>query len=124
MKQTFFESFQKLLSQNLAKYLPQSGECEPLTSIVCTKIYETIYQTVVYVLENSEVKISNESVNYVSQQYYDGVLINGNQELDPNIFEKRAKLDNVCNKDLLVIASLLDGTDFKYPVLEVLKRRN
>lgn len=120
MKETFHASFSKLLEQNLKKFC----DSRSLDKETCIKIYQTIYETVIQILEGSEVVVSNEAVNYVAQCYYDGVLINNNQELDPNIFDRRAKLENIANKDLVVLIALLTGTEFVIPVKDTLKKRS
>jgi len=120
VKQTFYESFSRLLSQNLTKFT----DGRPLDKTTCLAIYETVFGTVQLIAENAELKISNECCNYVAQQFYDGILINNNQELDPNIFDKRARLENINNKDLVTMLALFEGTDFKIEVIEALKRRN
>ena len=120
MKETFHLSFSRLLEQNLKKFC----DGRDLDKETCIKIYQVIYETVIEVLEGSSVLISNEAVNYVAQSYYDGVVINQHQELDPNVFDKRAKLDNVNTKDLVVLAVLLSGTEFVLDVKKCLKLRN
>ena len=62
-------------------------------------------------------------MNYLSQQYYDGVLINGHQELDPDIFTQRAKLDGISTEELTLLAVMLNGTDFAVPLIEEVKKR-
>lgn len=120
MKETFHTAFSRLLEQNLKKFC----DGRSLDKNVCTEIYRTIYSTVIVVLEGSNVFISNESVNYLAQTYYDATVINNNQELDPNIFDKRAKLDNISNKDLVTLSAILAGTEFIIPVNQMLKTRN
>jgi hypothetical protein len=63
-------------------------------------------------------------MNYVAQQYYDGVLINGNAELDPNIFEQRARLENVDTKQLGLLMAMFNHTPFVVPIVEEFRRRN
>lgn len=119
-KQNFHEAFSQLLAQNLKKF--QDG-CV-LDRATCLGIYSTLFETMQSIVINAEMKISNEALNYACQCYYDGLLINGREELDPNIFTERAKLDNVSNKDLVILFALLDGTDFQIAVVGVLKKRN
>lgn len=120
-KPNFHQAFSKLLGQNLKKYTIDN---RPLDKQACVGIYQTIYETIISILENAEITITNEAVNFVAQCYYDGILINNTHELDPNIFDKRAKLENIHNKDLVTMLALLDGTDFKLQIIQTLKQRN
>jgi hypothetical protein len=95
-----------------------------LNSLTCTKIYEAIFNSLTSVFENSQVPLTNESMNYVAQQYYDSILINNTQELDPNIFTERAKLENISTKELAFLAVLLQQTDFRKPILDEIKKRS
>ena len=74
--------------------------------------------------QTSGVELSNEGMNYLAQQYYDGILINGTQELDPNIFDKRAKLEAMETKEIALLAVMLNGTDFAIPLIQEVKRRS
>ena len=93
------------------------------SSEVCTLIYQDIFDCFVGVFNESNVKISNESMNMLSQMYYDAVKINENQELNPNIFEKRASVKNIETKELALLATMLNGTPFAEPFVYELKRR-
>jgi hypothetical protein len=68
--------------------------------------------------------IDNEAANYIAQAYYDGILIQGKHVLDPTIFDKRAKLENIPTKELVVMAVMLESTDFKLPIVEEIKKRS
>lgn len=94
------------------------------TSSTCIELYSVIFNVLTNVLEQSGVKICNEGVNWIAQQYYDGILVNGGQELDPSIFTQRADLKGIPTKELALIMMILKGTDFIIPVLEEFKRRN
>lgn len=120
---TFHEIFSTVLEENL-KLTQETHSLTTLNVYACTKIYQTIFSTVVGVLQQSQLGLSNESANYIAQQYYDGTLINGRYELDPNIFDKRAKLENIPTDELVKITALLRGTDFVKPVIEEIKKRN
>jgi len=96
---------------------------QSLNLVACVEIYTTIFETVVELLTTADIHVSNEAVNYLAQQYYDGILINGTQELDPEIFTQRAKLDEIETKELVILAVLLNGTDFALPILHEVKRR-
>lgn len=95
-----------------------------LDLVVCVEIFSTIFDSLVEVFTNADVNLTNESMNYLAQQYYDGVLINGTQELNPHIFTQRAKLENIETKELALLAVMLNGTDFALPVIHEIKRRS
>lgn len=118
MKQTFNDAISKLLTVRLQKY-----QTESINAYTCVKIYQEIFNSLVEVFEQSEAGITNEAMNYLCQQYYDGVLINNTQELDPNIFTQRAKLDAIETKELALLAVMLKGTDFAVPLIQEIKRR-
>jgi gamma-glutamyl-gamma-aminobutyrate hydrolase PuuD len=118
-KKDFHSVFASLL-RNKVDFLKE----EKLNTATCTRFYTTIFETLVDVLEKSNIKLMNESVNYIAQQYYDGIVLNGSQELDPNIFNQRAKLENIQTKDLGFMAVMLKNTDFVWPLITELKRRN
>jgi len=94
-----------------------------LNDDTCNRIYRTIFDTVVEVFVASNMKLSNEFVNYVAQQYYDAVAINGNNRLNPNIFTQRAKLDDINLTELRFMAIFFKDTDHIVPVIHELKRR-
>ena len=96
---------------------------QTLNLAVCVEIFTTIFETVCELLQTAEIHISNEAVNYISQQYYDGILINGVQELDPEIFTQRAKLTEIPTKELAIMAVLFNGTDFAAPIIHEVKHR-
>jgi hypothetical protein len=56
--------------------------------------------------------------------YYDAVTINGNQELDPNIFSQRASVKNVETKELAMLATIFSGTPFAVPFIHETKKRS
>lgn len=112
------ESVSELLTTKLAKY-----KNEKLNSPTCTSIYQDIFETFVDIFQESKIEISNEAMNMVCQMYYDAVSINGNRELDPNIFSQRASVKNVETKELALLASVFSNTPFAPPfILEVKKR--
>lgn len=122
-KKTFHVSMSQLLEKKLSE-LQKKENFERLNVHVCTQIYKTIFETLVEIIEGGKVELTNEAANYVAQQYYDGTLINGRHELDPEIFEKRAKLENIESRELAMIGSMLRGTDFLLPVVAELKKRS
>jgi hypothetical protein len=112
------ESIEKLLLPKLQKY--KSGN---LNTATCTAIYQEVFETFVDLFEGANVKVSNEAMNLVCQLHYDAITINGNQELDPNIFSQKASVKNVETKELAMLASLFSNTPFATPfILEIKKR--
>jgi hypothetical protein len=95
-----------------------------LDMVTCTQIYQEIFNTLVEVFETSNVQLTNESVNFMAQQYYDCVSVNGNQELDPNIFTQRAKVREIPTKEVALLAVMFSGTDFAFPLLQEIKKRS
>jgi hypothetical protein len=111
----------KLLSENL-KFI--SDDKLKLDRSTCYTIYNTIFSTLVGIFEQSKAPLSNESVNYLAQQYYDGICLNGTEQgLDDSIFEQRADLKNIERRELALLAMMLRGTDFAVPILYEIKRR-
>lgn len=112
------ESISKLIEQKIAKHVKSRFD-----STTCSAIYVDIFDALVNVFQTANLQITNEAVNLLSQMYYDSVSINGNDELDPNIFDKRAKLENVATKELSLLASMYRGTPFfEIFVYEINKR--
>lgn len=120
--QTIHQVMSALLETNL-KVAQQEHDLKTLNAHACTVIYQTIFETVVKIVTEVKLELSNEGVNYIAQQYYDGTLINNQYELDPNIFDKRAKLEEIETTELLKVAAFLRGTDFLVPVVKEIKRR-
>lgn len=115
----FNEVITRLLGERLKEY-----HTKKLDLVVCVDIYQAIFGTLVEVFEAAGTGLSNESMNYLAQQYYDAVLINGREELDPNIFTQRAKMENIETKELALLAVMLNGTDFAIPLIQEVKRRS
>lgn len=118
---SFHEAISRMLEAKLKNVIASEKQLNLLT---CTKIYSEIFDTLVECFTAANVNVGNETMNYVAQQYYDGILVNDNQELDPNIFTERAKLSNIETKELALLAVMLRGTDFAFPVLEEIKKRS
>lgn len=93
-------------------------------SATCSAIYVDIFNSLVDVFKNADVHVTNEAVNLLSQMYYDSVSVNGNNDLDPNIFDKRAKLENVATKELALLASLYRDTPFFSIFVYEIKKRS
>jgi hypothetical protein len=118
------EAISKLLLQKLEKY--QTGDVS-LNLVTCTNIYQDIFDTLVDTLSEAKVEITNESMNYLAQQYYDAVTIKSGgtmYELDPNIFDKRAKIENIETRELTLLAVMMNGSDFAVPLIHEVKRRS
>lgn len=117
------ENFHKAISQILVEKLTQyRGKSASKDN--CMQIYQTIFLSLQEIFVTSGVTLTNEAMNYLAQQYYDGVTINGRDELDPNIFTVRASLDNIETKEIALMAMLLKGTDFAYPLYEKIRSRS
>ncbi len=119
--QEFHEAISRMLQAKLQSFV---NENRSLNLDTCIEIYTTIFNALVECMETAEAPLTNESVNFLAQQYYDSILINGTQELDPNVFTQRAKLENVETKELALLATMLQGTDFALPVMDEIKRRS
>jgi hypothetical protein len=123
-KKNVHESISRLLTKVLSKY--ETGDVS-LNLATCVGIYQDIFDTLVETLQEANVKLTNEGMNYLAQMYYDAVSIKskGNMyELDPNIFNQRAKLENIATKELTLLAMMLNGTDFAVPIIKEVKRRS
>ena len=118
-KKTFNDVFSLLLGERLSMFL----DGRSLNKATCIEIYTVIFNCLTDVLQQSNVKLNNESANFIAQCYYDALKINEKQELDPSIFDKRAKLENIESKELALMAMLLVGTDFGEDIVNFLKRR-
>ena len=115
----FHQAISKLLGQNLLPF----KDSKPSRAL-CLEMYVKIFNTFVELFENSPQKISNEGMNYLAQQYYDSIEINGNGELDPNIFDKRASLKLIETKELALLAMMVNGTDHCPPIIHEIKMRS
>lgn len=115
--------FHMIFSSILAERV-QDLMAKPLNDATCLQFYTIIFDELVEILQTAGIKLCNEGANYIAQQYYDGILINQTQELNPNIFNKRASLDNIPTKELVLMAMMLKTTDFVWPVIEAIKKRN
>jgi hypothetical protein len=112
------EAINKLISSKLEKRVT-----EKLDRATCIEIYSDIFYSFSELFKNSEIELSNESVNLLSQIYYDTVKVNGTQDLDPEIFSKKASFDEVSSKDLSIISALFSGSDIGALFYYHLKKR-
>lgn len=117
-KPSVHESISRLLNERLKRRLEQK-----LDRTTCTEIYQDIFFTLSEVVKEAGTPLDNESVNLLSQMYYDSVTVNGGQELDPNIFTQRARLENVDNRQLALLATMMRDTPFAPIFVSALKRR-
>ena len=111
-------SISKLISK-LEKY-----KNDKLNLSTCTTIYQDIFEVFVDLFEGSKIKISNEAMNIMCQMYYDAISINGNQELDPNIFSQKANVKLIETKELAMLATMFSNTPFAIPFIQEIKTRS
>lgn len=119
-KRNFHEVFSELLQTRLLSVY----KTMKLDRSTCLMIYRDIFDITSTIISESKIELSNESVNYIAQQYYDGILINENDELDPNIFTQRASLSNIKTSELALLAMMMKGTLFTAPILAEIKMRS
>lgn len=115
----FNETITRILGDRLGVFSERK-----LDLVTCVEIYQVVFNTLADSLSQVNAPLDNECVNYLAQQYYDGILINGREELDENIFTQRAKLENIDTKQLALMAVMLNGTDFALPIIQEVKRRS
>ena len=113
------ETISKLLTDRLQRRLDQK-----LDRSTCMEIYGDIFYSLTELIKESQTPLSNESVNLLSQMYYDAVTINGNQELDPNIFTKRASVNEIPTNELALMATMMSGTVFGDVFISAIKKRS
>lgn len=119
MKKQIHDSLSQLLTAKLEKHIDSK-----LDAAKCTEIYTDIFETIVGVFQETEANLSNEAMNIIAQMYYDSIKINANQELDPNIFTQRAKLENIETKELAKLATFFRDTPFADIFIHAVKRRS
>jgi hypothetical protein len=88
------------------------------------EIYGDIFFTLTEIVKQAGTPLDNESVNLLSQMYYDSVTVNGNEDLDPTIFTQRAKIENVPTKELALMATMMNGTPYGDIFITAVKRRS
>jgi hypothetical protein len=113
------DSIVNLLNERLKKKIN-----EKFDRTSCLEIYQDIFYTLTEVFKQSDAPLENEAVNLLAQMYYDTVTINGNQELDPDIFTQRAKFENVPTKQLALLATMMRDTPFSPIFISEVRRRN
>lgn len=113
------EAVSKLLNDRLQRRLEQK-----LDKSTCMQIYGDIFYTISELVKETQTPLSNESVNLLSQMYYDSISVNGNQELDPTIFTKQASTNEIPTKELALLATMMNGTVFGDFLIEAVKKRS
>jgi hypothetical protein len=119
MKNGIHDAVASLLNVKLKTFTGRS-----LDRTTCSEIYEKIFETLTDLFVEVKAPIDNEAANYIAQAYYDGILIQDKHELDPNIFDRRAKLENIPTNQLVVMAVMLENTDHKLPIVAEIKKRS
>lgn len=123
MKKQIHDSLSLLIVKKLERY---NGS--RLNRETCLAIYRDLFECLVEVFGESGINLTNESVNLIAQMYYDMITIKdsvGNvQDLDPNIFDKRAKMENIEIKELAMLATLFNSTPIGSVLVHSIKRRS
>lgn len=122
---TICEAIETVLIAKLQEFT--NDENNVLDLVRCVKIYQTIFETLTEIIASTPQlqSLTNESVNYLAQAFYDEVKINGGKDqLDPNIFTQRAKLDNISTPNLALLALVLRGTDLTAPIVATIRKRS
>jgi hypothetical protein len=112
LKKNVNEAVTKLLVERLKK---KADGAHSLDKTTCLEIYQDIFFTIAEIIKTAEIPLSNESVNLLSQMYYDSVVV--------NIFDKRASLDNIPTKDVAMLAVVTEGSPFFPIFMGTIKRR-
>jgi len=105
---TASESILKLLGSRVKNITVN----QDLSKAKCIEIYTLIFDTLVEVFNEARVQFSNDAMNYMAQGIYDSVEVNGGMTLDPNIFDKRSKAEDIDSKNLAMICMMFKETDF------------
>jgi hypothetical protein len=113
------ETITKLLTDRLQRRIDQKFDRS-----ACMEIYGDIFFSLTEIIKEAATPLGNESVNLLAQMYYDSVTINGTQDLDPNIFTQKAKLENVPTKELALMATMMNGTPFAPIFVSEIKKRS
>lgn len=116
------DAISKMLVERLKSY-----QDEKLNKTTCSMIYQDMFGCLVDVFKESNVNITNEAMNLLTQMYYDTVTINSNgssYELDPTIFDRRASVKSIETKELALLATMMNGTIFAVPFIAEIKHRS
>ena len=118
MHQNAHDSIINVLNEKLKSKLNKN-----LNKETCLLIYQDIFFTLSDIFREAGTPLDNEAVNLMSQMYYDSITVNGNQELDPNIFSQRAKFELVPTKQLALMAKMFNNTPFAQIIISAIKKR-
>jgi hypothetical protein len=113
------QTISKILNDRLQRRVDQK-----LDRTACIEIYGDIFYSLSELFKQSQTPLSNESVNMLAQMYYDAVTVNGNQELDPTIFTKRARVEEIPTNELSLMATMLNGSPFADFFILAIKKRS
>jgi hypothetical protein len=113
------DSINRLINERLSRRLS-----DKLNKETCMQIYGDIFYALSEVFEKVGTPLDNEAVNLLSQMYYDSVTVNGNQELDPDIFTQRAKFENIPTKQLALMCTMYTNTPFAPIFISQIRKRN
>jgi hypothetical protein len=116
------ETMNKLLVERLKTFAGKD-----LNDENCIRIYQEIFlsvQEIILAIPTIAKDITHDCVNYISQAFYDLTEVNHNQELNPNIFDKRVRASELSNKDLVFAAMFLKDTQIMPEIVVTLKKRS
>lgn len=117
------DALTRLVSSALGSFL-DANRGQSLTDTRCSEIYQVIFNTIADTFAASNVEIPNEAMNFIAQNFYDNVKINGTQELNPHIFTKRATVENMTTKTLAFLVVAFRGSDLANQCAHEIKRRS
>lgn len=116
-----FKSISTLLTEKLKKITTEQS----ITRTLCIQIYSEIFNTIVDVMKGSNIELTNEAMNLISQMFYLSIEINNNSDLlDENIFDAYADPKNIETKELALLATIFNGTPFAEQFIIEIKRRS
>jgi len=113
----------QVVAAKLQSYITEGAE---LNLATCTKIYQDIclaLQEVVITVPMLKAAMTEVGFNFMAQAYYDMVDINNGEELDPNIFTKRVKPEELSDKEAQVLLVLFKDTPIAKELFVTLKKR-
>lgn len=120
-EQSLYETFEKLILLKLKDF-----DGKPLNDATACDMYRTIFETLEGVIKQCRVPIDNEALNFIAQQFYFSLSFNNNENigLNPNIFNKLARVENISTNELALCAMMFKDTDLKIPFLVEIKKRS
>jgi hypothetical protein len=120
--QKFNKSVFDLLNERLKKYVKESLSRDVYISIY-GDIFLSLQEIVLNVPQLAKI-ISHDGMNFLAQAYYDMILLNGHQPLDPNIFSKRIYASDLSTQELHVLMPLFAETPIAQEIYVTLKKRS